>query len=169
VRTPQLEPIEDLENSLKNFSNALKWDPRKSHLLLSQLGFVNDEDVQSPRHCTITLERVGTIPQNPKTPSSFMLIDKSLILVLPHSLASLRHTTAHQGTPGHTRHEKIGSKSKKLNHHNFSPPCPILPKLRYSSSLMQGLSIAHHIVYKNHGFRVGGFFGTQWDLACYLI
>jgi hypothetical protein len=61
VRTPQLEPIEDLENSLKNFSNALKWDPRKSHLLLSQLGFVNDEDVQSPRHCTITLERVGTM------------------------------------------------------------------------------------------------------------
>ena len=61
MRTPQLEPIEDLENSLKNFSNALKWDPRKSHLLLSQLGFVNDEDVQSPRHCTITLERVGTM------------------------------------------------------------------------------------------------------------
>jgi hypothetical protein len=46
------------------------------------------------------------IPQNPKTPSSFMLIDKSLILVFPHSLASLGHTTAHHGTPGHTRHVK---------------------------------------------------------------
>jgi hypothetical protein len=70
VRTPQLEPIEDLENALKNFSNALKWDPRKSHLLLSQLGFVNDGDVQSRRHCSITLERVGTMVY----PFGFLLV-----------------------------------------------------------------------------------------------
>jgi hypothetical protein len=49
VRTRLLDPIEDIENGLENFSNALKWDPRKFHLLLNQLGFVNDEDVQSPR------------------------------------------------------------------------------------------------------------------------
>jgi hypothetical protein len=70
VRTPQLEPIEDLENALKNFSNALKWDPRKSHLLLSQLGFVNDGDVQSRKHCIITLERVGTMVY----PFGFLLV-----------------------------------------------------------------------------------------------
>jgi hypothetical protein len=49
VRTPQLDPIKDMENALNNFCNGLKWDPRKSHLLLSQLGFINDEEVESSR------------------------------------------------------------------------------------------------------------------------
>ena len=49
MRTPQLDPIKDMENALNNFCNGLKWDPRKSHLLLSQLGFINDEEVESSR------------------------------------------------------------------------------------------------------------------------
>jgi hypothetical protein len=114
-------------------------------------------------------EGLWRIPQNPKTPMSFMLIDKSLISVSTHTQAGGALTEVPKLGTYMLSEEKGGLQFKKLNHHNFAHPCPILPKLRYSASLMHQLSITQHIVYRNHGFRGGGFFGTQWDLACYLI
>ena len=51
VRTPQM----DLRQMI-NFSKY--WDPKKSHLLLDQFGFVNGGE-DDPRHPYVTLEKVS--------------------------------------------------------------------------------------------------------------
>jgi len=58
VRTPQLEPIENIQAAL-DYHKALKWDPRKSHLLLKNLDFFNDQEFVSSRLGHITLEKVS--------------------------------------------------------------------------------------------------------------
>jgi hypothetical protein len=61
--------MKDIENSL-DYCKALKWDPRKSHLLLNQLNFINDSDLDSSRHEHITLEKVSKMVY----PFGFLLV-----------------------------------------------------------------------------------------------
>ena len=102
-----------------------------------------------------------SLPQNPKTPMiSSDLIGKLLGTSLIFPARPYFSEVPQMGYP-HVQAGLLRQKSKKLNHHNFTSRCPTLMKLRYSASAQHQLSIAHHIVGGNYGFRVGGFFGTQ--------
>lgn len=52
MRTPQLGLTQEIEN-------ALRWDPKKTQVLLNNLQFINDQELPSSKFGHITMDKVS--------------------------------------------------------------------------------------------------------------